>query len=235
MEFLFCFFFFFNDTATTEIYTLSLHDALPTWARRWPGGGLLHSAASPAPEQTPYHPRCGESRDKRGQRDNDIHQRIADGPEHGVPVPDLDIADRSGRGATAPALRDLGLLASRAGAEAEANPGHRDDRDARARHRLPEDGRHRCSASQLLQPDARGGWAPARQAIWPANPDSRLSSPAGVTVTSVMQARPPGRAPGRTPRRGLAGEGFTARIRRTRRRRRCHGTATVRASPTLKR
>src|SRR5258708_19076773 len=27
----FCFFFFFNDTATTEIYTLSLHDALPIW------------------------------------------------------------------------------------------------------------------------------------------------------------------------------------------------------------
>src|SRR3712207_1596140 len=25
----YCFFFFFNDTATTEIYTLSLHDALP--------------------------------------------------------------------------------------------------------------------------------------------------------------------------------------------------------------
>src|SRR5260221_3462775 len=38
-------FFFFNDTATTEIYTLSLHDALPIsptgaappgrWPRRW--------------------------------------------------------------------------------------------------------------------------------------------------------------------------------------------------------
>src|SRR5687767_15214095 len=27
----FTFFFFFNDTATTEIYTLSLHDALPIW------------------------------------------------------------------------------------------------------------------------------------------------------------------------------------------------------------
>src|SRR3712207_7871593 len=27
--------FFFNDTATTEIYTLSLHDALPIWRRRW--------------------------------------------------------------------------------------------------------------------------------------------------------------------------------------------------------
>src|ERR1039458_8676369 len=26
-----CLFFFFNDTATTEIYTLSLHDALPIW------------------------------------------------------------------------------------------------------------------------------------------------------------------------------------------------------------
>src|SRR2546428_14090076 len=32
------FFFFFNDTATTEIYTLSLHDALPIWASwRWAG------------------------------------------------------------------------------------------------------------------------------------------------------------------------------------------------------
>src|SRR5574344_2886736 len=32
MFFLFCFlFFFFNDTATTEIYTLSLHDALPIY------------------------------------------------------------------------------------------------------------------------------------------------------------------------------------------------------------
>src|ERR1041385_9296358 len=29
-----CIFFFFNDTATTEIYTLSLHDALPIY-RGW--------------------------------------------------------------------------------------------------------------------------------------------------------------------------------------------------------
>src|SRR5256885_5261028 len=29
--FLWSFFFFFNDTATTEIYTLSLHDALPIY------------------------------------------------------------------------------------------------------------------------------------------------------------------------------------------------------------
>src|SRR2546430_13330374 len=31
---MFSFFFFFNDTATTEIYTLSLHDALPIFTRQ---------------------------------------------------------------------------------------------------------------------------------------------------------------------------------------------------------
>src|SRR3712207_7009622 len=31
---IFLLFFFFNDTATTEIYTLSLHDALPIYHRR---------------------------------------------------------------------------------------------------------------------------------------------------------------------------------------------------------
>src|SRR5437660_5356163 len=42
-----CFiFFFFNDTATTEIYTLSLHDALPNWV--WANGTFVHvSAAEP--------------------------------------------------------------------------------------------------------------------------------------------------------------------------------------------
>src|SRR3712207_7110123 len=41
------FFFFFNDTATTEIYTLSLHDALP----------ISSHAASP---------RSGDGRDRPG-------------------------------------------------------------------------------------------------------------------------------------------------------------------------
>src|SRR3989442_13795711 len=39
-------FFFFNDTATTEIYTLSLHDALPILPRQPPRRvrrGLLHA------------------------------------------------------------------------------------------------------------------------------------------------------------------------------------------------
>src|SRR3989339_851547 len=33
-------FFFFNDTATTEIYTLSLHDALPIWGYQYAEGGF---------------------------------------------------------------------------------------------------------------------------------------------------------------------------------------------------
>src|SRR2546430_15460063 len=37
------FFFFFNDTATTEIYTLSLHDALPIFASRMWHSGFLPS------------------------------------------------------------------------------------------------------------------------------------------------------------------------------------------------
>src|SRR5712664_4440358 len=34
LSFVICSFFFFNDTATTEIYTLSLHDALPIGRHR---------------------------------------------------------------------------------------------------------------------------------------------------------------------------------------------------------
>src|SRR5256885_10074408 len=41
-------FFFFNDTATTEIYTLSLHDALPIWENVWmlPSGAVRASESS---------------------------------------------------------------------------------------------------------------------------------------------------------------------------------------------
>src|SRR2546425_2272731 len=54
------FFFFFNDTATTEIYTLSLHDALPIFSTsrvcvvRWPRllGGRV-AATPPGPQASP--------------------------------------------------------------------------------------------------------------------------------------------------------------------------------------
>src|SRR3712207_7839421 len=49
------FFFFFNDTATTEIYTLSLHDALPilpTTDRLWNAKSLWNT---PIPSNPTLH------------------------------------------------------------------------------------------------------------------------------------------------------------------------------------
>src|SRR5260221_9331310 len=43
-SFAICFFFFFNDTATTEIYTLSLHDALPICPSFVVRGGAIASS-----------------------------------------------------------------------------------------------------------------------------------------------------------------------------------------------
>ena len=45
-------FFFFNDPATTEIYTLSLHDALPILEMVHPEYRLLHSESEATTEQT---------------------------------------------------------------------------------------------------------------------------------------------------------------------------------------
>src|SRR6266550_9068405 len=48
--YLFCYFifFFFNDTATTEIYTLSLHDALPIcWFASWRPAGATRRTFTP--------------------------------------------------------------------------------------------------------------------------------------------------------------------------------------------
>src|SRR3712207_7417291 len=48
------YFFFFNDTATTEIYTLSLHDALPiSGGAPGPGGAAGRIAERPAPGAAP--------------------------------------------------------------------------------------------------------------------------------------------------------------------------------------
>src|SRR2546427_7674259 len=43
------FFFFFNDTATTEIYTLSLHDALPILLLQGLGHGLQYTVSAVMP------------------------------------------------------------------------------------------------------------------------------------------------------------------------------------------
>src|SRR2546430_11088309 len=71
-------FFFFNDTATTEIYTLSLHDALPIW----------HSQArqaAPAGSATPKSSRFG--RHRRRLRAFAIMSRVRCGNPKSDPVP----------------------------------------------------------------------------------------------------------------------------------------------------
>src|SRR3712207_8135077 len=76
---MFIFFFFFNDTATTEIYTLSLHDALPICAGRREVVAQRRDPAVPEPE--------------------DLHQRHR-GPravvvrQHGVDLADEHVRDR---------------------------------------------------------------------------------------------------------------------------------------------
>src|SRR6266481_8838640 len=59
-------FFFFNDTATTEIYTLSLHDALPiATTARWWSWSLRPGASSRA------------RRDRKSTRLNSSHSSIS--------------------------------------------------------------------------------------------------------------------------------------------------------------
>src|SRR6266498_2539829 len=63
-------FFFFNDTATTEIYTLSLHDALPIPARR-----ISSPRAFPAAGANSI--RLNTCRDRKSTRLNSSHVRIS--------------------------------------------------------------------------------------------------------------------------------------------------------------
>src|SRR5204863_9771279 len=67
--------FFFNDPATTEIYTLSLHDALPILSRRAearrrvrpdPAGRAVSADAPPGPDQ-----------DRKSTRLNSSHVEIS--------------------------------------------------------------------------------------------------------------------------------------------------------------
>src|SRR3712207_8730756 len=58
-------FFFFNDTATTEIYTLSLHDALPIFHPARRQLGRAHRALD---RPQPAHP-VRQLRARRGLRD----------------------------------------------------------------------------------------------------------------------------------------------------------------------
>src|SRR3712207_8594031 len=81
------YFFFFNDTATTEIYTLSLHDALPIWevlqeqgdVRQRPGRDDRHRLGTLA--QQAGHQGDGvlvrQRQDRKSTRLNSSHANIS--------------------------------------------------------------------------------------------------------------------------------------------------------------
>src|SRR2546427_8921748 len=72
------FFFFFNDTATTEIYTLSLHDALPISlrSRSFRGGTRRSFRHTSSPARSTRSSRwC--SRDRKSTRLNSSHSQIS--------------------------------------------------------------------------------------------------------------------------------------------------------------
>src|SRR3712207_9068767 len=60
--------FFFNDTATTEIYTLSLHDALPICQRRVVEALAQHPRAEPHPDEALVEVRRAPVREPRVDR-----------------------------------------------------------------------------------------------------------------------------------------------------------------------
>src|SRR2546430_8569418 len=62
-------FFFFNDTATTEIYTLSLHDALPISNNKFPTRACGSRAKAATRRECP--------RDRKSTRLNSSHSQIS--------------------------------------------------------------------------------------------------------------------------------------------------------------
>src|SRR5690349_23089064 len=98
--------FFFNDTAPTEIYTLSLHDALPISRRRRGAGagfagravrGARRVARAGADPRSEEHTSELQSRrdlvcrlllEKKKKKLLDTRQHSADAPLHTHPAPD---------------------------------------------------------------------------------------------------------------------------------------------------
>src|SRR3712207_9100631 len=75
-------FFFFNDTATTEIYTLSLHDALPIWSRgcleAYVGADAILARYEQAAPDHPLAATGTEQRlDRKSTRLNSSHANIS--------------------------------------------------------------------------------------------------------------------------------------------------------------
>src|SRR5690349_23387451 len=72
--------FFFNDTAPTEIYTLSLHDALPiSWAQRPLDAELPFASSRVAPDERTIEntPATASASDRKSTRLNSSHVEIS--------------------------------------------------------------------------------------------------------------------------------------------------------------
>src|SRR5438477_6184287 len=72
---LMCHFFFFNDTATTEIYTLSLHDALPiSWTKGLSQNQRIHDRPVDLSDGEKNE---AQKRDRKSTRLNSSHMSIS--------------------------------------------------------------------------------------------------------------------------------------------------------------
>src|SRR5688572_31105593 len=83
---IFVIFFFFNDPATTEIYTLSLHDALPIFVEdvrregrheHHPDARELGVGADGAADLAAVHARHQDVQDRKSTRLNSSHSQIS--------------------------------------------------------------------------------------------------------------------------------------------------------------
>src|SRR2546430_14689859 len=71
-------FFFFNDTATTEIYTLSLHDALPISGCSKSGGPQAEGSGVDLSSVPPSaYPLPSATEDRKSTRLNSSHSQIS--------------------------------------------------------------------------------------------------------------------------------------------------------------
>src|SRR5438034_7631124 len=82
-------FFFFNHTATTEIYTLSLHDALPILGGDRGHDQAARQDAAPGAHRSPrrrgHAHRRHAPRHRLGHADGPVHRRRRDGIARGDP------------------------------------------------------------------------------------------------------------------------------------------------------
>src|SRR5207248_10060248 len=76
-SFFFFFFFFFNDPAPTEIYILSLHDALPISRPRAPGAAPGRGRPPRSRAHRSARPRCAPQTDRKSTRLNSSHRTIS--------------------------------------------------------------------------------------------------------------------------------------------------------------